>query len=294
MFLPACFGKSPVCERLLAAVWRKIVNFAHMISKSRIKFVRSLNLKKIRRAEDVFVAEGPKLVEELMGRYECVYMAATERYLAERTALGMGAAMLVPSVDSVTDEELRRISFQEAPQDVLAVFRQRHAEVSMTEVASSNLCLALDEVQNPGNLGTILRIADWFGIEHVFCSGGCADVYGPKTVQATMGALARVNVHYVDLAAQLHALQSSTAAAANGIPVYGTFLDGDDIYQKRLSQRGLIVMGNEGKGISPLLVPYVTEKLFVPNFPKSRETTESLNVAVATAVVCAEFRRQCS
>ena len=147
------------------------------------------------------------------------------------------------------------------------------------------MCLVLDDVQNPGNLGTIVRLADWFGIEHIFCSKGCADIYNPKTVQATMGGIARVQVHEADLPELLSRLDKD-------IPVYGTFLDGENMYGKELENRGLIVMGNEGKGVSKEVEAFVTERLYIPNYPEGRETSESLNVAIATAIVCAEFRRR--
>jgi TrmH family RNA methyltransferase len=184
-----------------------------------------------------------------------------------------------------TDEELRKISFQETPQDVLAVFLQSDDSVEIENVACDNLCIALDEVQNPGNLGTIMRVADWFGIEHIYCSTTCADVYNPKTVQATMGALSRVKVHYCDLNESLKKLSSD-------IPIYGTFLDGENIYTQELSPNGVIVMGNEGRGISYDIAKCVTKKILVPSYPHDRPTSESLNVAVATSVVCAEFRRR--
>lgn len=250
-----------------------------MISKNRIKYVRSLEMKKYRKAEGVFVAEGHKLVGDLLGAFELVYVAAVQEW-AERHA----DALRGVDMDVVTDDELRRISFQETPQQVLAIFRQPQYEVNASGVAKTQLCLALDDVQNPGNLGTIVRLADWFGIEHIFCSRGCADIFNPKTVQATMGGIARVQVHYVDLPQMLATLDA-------GIPVYGTFLDGETIYQKTLENRGLIVMGNEGKGVSPEVEAHVTERLYIPNYPAGRETSESLNVAIATAIVCAEFRR---
>lgn len=255
-----------------------------MISKNRIKYVRSLEMKKYRKAEGVFVAEGHKLVGDLLGVFECKYLAATSEWLSVHGAWIEQRKNRV-EVDEVTEEELRRVSFQEAPQQVLAVFRQPNYEVDVDEVVSRQLCLALDDVQNPGNLGTIVRLADWFGIEHIFCSKGCADIYNPKTVQATMGAMARVKVHYVDLPQMLHGL-------VEDIPVYGTFLDGDNMYQKELENRGVIVMGNEGKGVSKEVEAFVTERLYIPNYPVGRETSESLNVAIATAIVCAEFRRR--
>ena len=144
--------------------------------------------------------------------------------------------------------------------------------------------LALDTVQDPGNLGTIVRIADWFGIRDIVCSETCADIYNPKTVQATMGALARVRVHYTSLADFLRQIHPS--------PVYGTFLEGNDIYREELSGNGVIVMGNEGNGISEAIKPFVERKLYIPNYPPDTETSESLNVAIATAITCAEFRRR--
>ena len=183
----------------------------------------------------------------------------------------------------VTQEELIRASLQKTPQDVLAIFEQPSYEMQ-AEVISRSLCLALDDIQDPGNLGTIIRVADWFGIEHIFCSLGTVDVYNPKTIQATMGALARVKLHYCDL--------PSLIASLADIPVYGTFLDGDNMYEKELTSHGLIVMGNEGNGVSAEVGRLVNERLYIPNYPPQRETSESLNVAMATGIICAEFRRR--
>jgi TrmH family RNA methyltransferase len=183
----------------------------------------------------------------------------------------------------VTQEELTRASLQKAPQEVLAVFEQPTYDMDMS-AASRSLCLALDDVQDPGNMGTIIRLADWFGIEHIYCSQGTVDVYNPKTVQATMGALARVKLHYCHLPAFIGSLKD--------VPVYGTFLDGENMYGKELSAHGLIVMGNEGNGISDEVAQLVNERLYIPNYPPQRETSESLNVAIATSVICAEFRRR--
>ena len=256
-----------------------------MISKNRLKYVRSLEMKKYRKAEGVFVAEGHKLVGDLLDVFECKYLAATSEWLSANAAWVDRQRRSGVEVDEVTDEELKRASFQETPQQVLAVFKQLTYEVDVNEVARKQLCLVLDDVQNPGNLGTIVRLADWFGIEHIFCSKGCADIYNPKTVQATMGGIARVQVHEADLSELLSRLDKD-------IPVYGTFLDGENIYGKELENRGLIVMGNEGKGVSKEVAAFVTERLYIPNYPEGRETSESLNVAIATAIVCAEFRRR--
>ena len=152
------------------------------------------------------------------------------------------------------------------------------------EAVRSSLCLALDDVQDPGNLGTIIRLADWFGIEHIICSQNTVDVYNPKTIQATMGGIARVKVHYTSLPDFIRSLGDT--------PVFGTFLDGKNMYEQPLSANGLIVMGNEGNGIGKEVATLINRKLYIPNYPAGQETSESLNVAIATAVICAEFRRQ--
>lgn len=248
-----------------------------MLSKNKIKYIHSLELKKNRKEEHAFVAEGHKLVGDLLGHFPCKLLVATRAWL-ERNP-GMKADEII----EVTQEELTRASLQKAPQDVLAVFEQPTYEMDAS-VVSQNLCLALDDVQDPGNLGTIIRLADWFGIEHIFCSQGTVDVYNPKTIQATMGALARVKLHYCHL--------PSFIASLKDTPVYGTFLDGENMYGKNLSEHGLIVMGNEGNGISDEVGKLVNERLYIPNYPPQRETSESLNVAIATSVICAEFRRR--
>ncbi len=248
-----------------------------MLSKTKIKYIHSLELKKNRKEERVFVAEGPKNVKDLCGFFTCKLLIATKQWFERNITIKADETV------EVTDEELARASFLKHPQEVLAVFEQP-TYTADASVLSHSLCLALDDVQDPGNLGTIIRLADWFGIEHIFCSIGTADVYNPKTVQATMGALARVKVHYCDL------IQLITQAKS--IPIYGTFLDGQNLYKQELTSYGLIVMGNEGSGICPEIKKLVTHKLFIPNYPEGCDTSESLNVAIATAVICAEFRRR--
>lgn len=249
-----------------------------MLSKNKIKYIRSLERKKNRKEERVFVAEGRKLVGDLAGHFPCRLLIATSDWLETNRPV------TADEVIEVTPEELSRASFQKTPQEVLAVFVQPVYDVN-PEVIRHALCLALDDVQDPGNLGTIIRLADWFGMEHIFCSPGTADVYNPKTVQATMGALARVKVHYCSLPRLIESL-------TDDIPVYGTFLSGNILYTEPLSAHGLIVMGNEGNGISPEVEKLINRKLYIPNYPQGRETSESLNVAIATAVVCSEFRRR--
>ena len=248
-----------------------------MLSKNKIKYIRSLELKKNRKEERAFVAEGHKLVGDLLGHFSCKLLVATGSWLDIHPQVG------ADEVIEVTQEELTRASLQKTPQDVLAIFEQPEYPMN-PEVISQSLCLALDDVQDPGNLGTIIRVADWFGIEHIFCSLGTVDVYNPKTIQATMGALARVKLHYCNL--------PSMIASLGDVPVYGTFLDGKNIYGEDLGTYGLIVMGNEGKGVSQEVADMVNKRLYIPNYPPQRETSESLNVAMATGIVCAEFRRR--
>ena len=248
-----------------------------MLSKNKIKYIRSLELKKNRKEERAFVAEGHKLVGDLLGHFSCRLLVATRSWLDIHPQVG------ADEVIEVTQEELTRASLQKTPQDVLAIFEQPEYPMN-PEVISQSLCLALDDVQDPGNLGTIIRVADWFGIEHIFCSLGTVDVYNPKTIQATMGALARVKLHYCNL--------PSMIASLGDVPVYGTFLDGKNIYGEDLGTYGLIVMGNEGKGVSQEVADMVNKRLYIPNYPPQRETSESLNVAMATGIVCAEFRRR--
>lgn len=251
-----------------------------MISKAKIRYIRSLELKKHRMAEQLFVAEGPKVVEELLRVLPPKLLLATDSWTPIKTAFD------ADEVISVTNEELCKVSFLRTPQQVLGVFPMFNTgKVSISENIASELSLALDGVQDPGNLGTIIRIADWFGIRHIFCSPDTADVYNPKVVQATMGSLARVNVVYMGLETLLNELPQK-------FPVYGTLLDGESIYCQELSAVGIIVMGNEGNGISVPIRQKITRRLLVPNFPEDKPSAESLNVAVATAVVCAEFRRQ--
>lgn len=248
-----------------------------MLSKNKIKYIHSLELKKNRKKEGVFVAEGHKLVGDLLPHFHCRLILATTTWLEEH--LDIRADEII----EITPEELVKASLLKTPQEVLAIFEQPQYNYT-TDVIKDSLCLALDDIQDPGNLGTIIRLADWFGIEHIFCSQGTVDVYNSKVIQATMGALARVKVHYCNLPELISSLKD--------VPVYGTFLDGENIYNKPLSENGLIIMGNEGNGVSKEVSQLINNKLYIPNYPSGRTTSESLNVAIATAVVCAEFRRR--
>jgi len=249
-----------------------------MLSKNKIKLINSLSQKKFRDETGLFVAEGTKLVLDLVGSFRCSTLIVTADWLKNNPTV------TADELIEVSDNELHKISNQKSPQGVLAVFFKPVYELN-TYKLSQKLSLALDDVQDPGNLGTIIRIADWFGISDIFCSEHSADAFNTKTVQATMGALARVHVHTLDLAEFLQAIVVE-------MPIYGTFMDGDNIYNKTLSQCGVIVMGNEGNGISPEIEKIVTDRLLIPNYPLGQITSESLNVGVATALVCGEFRRR--
>ncbi|MDE7356099.1 MAG: RNA methyltransferase [Rikenellaceae bacterium] len=244
----------------------------NVITKSAVSRIRSLRDKRFRDQSGLFVAEGAKLVRDLIDggmEPESLYVCGDD---------DMG----VPAV-AVSAGDMARMSHLKTPSSVLAVMKKRPA---VFDCASwhDNLVIALDGVQDPGNLGTIIRAADWFGIEQIVCSPSTADLYNTKAVQATMGALCRVNVCYMPLEPLLE------RAAGEDVPVYGTFLDGDDIYSSPLTRGGVVVMGNEGQGISDSVGAAVTRRLLIPPFPAGRVTGESLNVGVATAIVCALFR----
>ena len=250
-----------------------------MLSKNLIKYIRSFQQKKQREAEGLFIAEGPKTVGDLLAAQRARLLVATAEWLATNKA---NAERVV----EVTEEELRRASLVQHPQQVLALFPiPQTATDHVHRMDENELVLALDGIQDPGNLGTIIRIADWFGIKHIYCSTDTADAYNPKVVQATMGSIARVYIYYINL-------RELIANRPEGMPVYGTLLDGDSLYAQRKENRGIIIMGNEGRGISPEMIPLLTHRLLIPPYPADRRTAESLNVATATAIVCAEFRRE--
>ena len=257
-----------------------------MISKSVIKLVHSLESKKNRRREGLFVAEGPKVVGDIMKRMRPALLIATGEWLEQHGGDFFNSDDISREcrVMEVTDDELRKVSFLTTPQHVLALFPIPEYSLPDADVLASRLSIALDGVQDPGNLGTIIRIADWFGITDIICSNDTADLYNPKVVQATMGSIARVNVTYTDLAGLVDRLSAS-------VPVYGTLLDGENIYEQSLSKNGIIVMGNEGKGISPQMRDRINRRLLIPSFTLG-DTAESLNVAIATAITCSEFRRR--
>ncbi len=242
------------------------------MTKNEIQLVRSLDDKRSREEAGLFVAEGEKLVMELMAsdfRVQRVYY----------TEGNFG-----PDAECVSPKEMGRISHLKTATDCLALVEipVRKLDPAMLR---GRLTLALDGVQNPGNMGTVIRLADWFGIRDILCSADCADCFNPKVVQATMGAITRVAVHYGDLGTMI-------AGTGDSLPVYGTFLEGENIYGAPLPAEGVIVLGSEGRGISPEIERLVGHKLFIPPYPPESHGAESLNVAVAAAIVCSEFRRR--
>lgn len=240
------------------------------LSASQIKFIRSLGQKKFREESGLFLAEGEKIVAEAMASdFKVVEVYRTEE-------IGAGC--------------MERISRLSSPSPVLAVIEQKKQNPdsyisSLVKSDPAPLCLALDGVRDPGNLGTILRLADWFGIDAVFASEDTVELYNPKVVQATMGAIFRKNVIYTHLPGIIQKFSGA------GLPVYGTFLDGDNLYHQKPIPKGLIVMGSESTGISNEVATLISHKLLIPPYPAEARTSESLNVAIATAIICAEFRR---
>ena len=258
-----------------------------MITRSQIQFYRSLGEKKEREASACFSAEGDKMVREALAlsgdsRYNVRQVFATREWLGQ---LGDLARYRGTDFMEVTRQELDRMSFQKTPNQVVAVIG-RKPEPPLPD-PSASLILGLDQVQDPGNVGTIIRIADWFGIGMVIGSPDSADFYSPKVVQATMGSIFRVRLYTGEPEAFIGTLPS-------GYPVYGTHLGGTNIYEERLSRNGLIMMGNESHGLRPGLVQQTTHRLRIPDFSIGSQPPESLNVSVAAAIVCSEFRRRAS
>ena len=287
------------------------------ISKAQVKFVRSLQLKKVRDAEGLFVAEGEKCVEELRRGFELVYYIQTaEKPLPNLPPKGQEVATLI-----ATPTEIEQMSSLKTPQGVIGVFK-KPVSPKDGQSGEAGLILVLDGIQDPGNLGTIIRTCDWFGVHEIVCSKDTADCYNPKVVQATMGALARVKVRYVDLVEWLEGIRNQES----GIRIYGTLLDGKNMYEvldrtlgtranevhaDRRAEAGVarqfsgavltnasslpnaIIMGNEGNGISAEVRKFITDPIYIPTYPnkETSDVVESLNVSIATAIVLAEFRR---
>jgi TrmH family RNA methyltransferase len=256
-----------------------------MLSKNKIKFINSIKKKKYREIHHCFFVEGEKMVDELLhSEIETTEIFATPDWLDQNKQIE--SIKNQTEIHEITETELKKISALSTPNKIFAIAKQPTYTYNLNTI-QSELSLFLDNINDPGNLGTIIRIADWFGIKHIFCSLESVDLYNPKVVQSTMGALFRVKVHYVDPIDFL-----SSANNLKDYMVYGTFLEGENIYNEQLSESGLIIMGSESHGISDDIKPHVDKKLFIPNYPKDRKTSESLNISVATSIICSEFRRR--
>jgi TrmH family RNA methyltransferase len=240
-----------------------------MISKSQVKYIQSLGQKKYRDQEQVFVAEGPRLVSDLLQSKNVVVtqLYAVSEWLADNATLLNGI-----QTSAVLDRELESMSQLKTPNRVIAIVKKfEHKE----PVVGGNISIVLDTIQDPGNLGTIIRIADWFGINQIICSSDSADMYNSKVVQATMGSIARVNVYYTDLTKWLEHQRE--------VRVYATMLEGKDVTKMSAIKEGLIIIGNEAKGIDERLVQFANEKITIPKKGKA----DSLNAAVAAGIVMA-------
>ncbi len=257
-----------------------------MISKQQIKNIIALHQKKIRRNEKLFIAEGEKSIKDLLSsEWEVELICATESVAIDFSEL------ISKSYDGelllVSEEDMNRISPLSTPQGILAVVKQREFSFEIEEM-KEELVLVLDDVQDPGNVGTILRVADWFGIKNVVCSPNTADCYNPKVVQASMGSLFRTSVYHLDLI-DLFELNKNTI----DLPVYGTMMQGENIFTAELKNSGFIVFGNESNGIHSDLLPFISNQITIPSFNSSATSgIDSLNVAIASGIVCAEFMRR--
>jgi TrmH family RNA methyltransferase len=243
-----------------------------MVSKNQIKLITSLQQKKFRQLHKLFIAEGVKVIQELLdSNFVLEHLYVTESIFE---------SLNNEFKTVITESELKKISCLSTPNNCLALFQIPNSEMP----SSSGLIVALDAVRDPGNLGTIIRLCDWFGVEQLWCNEQTVDLYNPKVVQATMGSLARVKLHYLDLEKEIQ---------KSNLPVFGTFMDGENIYQTKLPTEGILILGNEANGISSAIEKLVTSRLAIPRFGNLQKT-ESLNVATATAIFLSEFKRSAS
>lgn len=253
-----------------------------MIGKNRIKLIKSLEFKKYRTEHNLFLAEGNKLVSELIASdIETVLIYGTTDFLSGIHTLVRKSTEIIET----SHEEIRKASLLKNPQDALALCRIPVNCLSLADPAK-DWVLGLDDLQDPGNLGTIVRIADWFGIKDVVCSTGSVDIYNPKAVQATMGSICRVRVHYTSLP------EFARECNARSLFTGGTFMDGENLFSTEFSGNGLIIMGNEGHGVGREVAEVINHRMSIPSPGTGPSRAESLNVAAATALVCAEIRRK--
>jgi RNA methyltransferase, TrmH family len=258
-----------------------------MLSKNTIKFINSLKIKKYRQQHNAFIVEGEKSVAELLnGPFDVQAVYCLESWENRYQSL---LKSISSSVSIISEDELSRISDLSTPNQVLAVVAIPPAR-QLDPEDFENMVLVLDGIRDPGNMGTILRTADWFGIKNIACSLDCVDVYNTKTIQSTMGSFARVNVVYTDL-------NNLIKQVPDSIPVYGALLEGPLLTNKKFIKPGILIIGNESNGISPTLIPLITDPVFIPPYFHSGSLTyhaESLNASMANAIICYEIRKQLS
>ena len=253
-----------------------------MISKSTIKLIKSLAIKKYRIKEKLFLVEGDKnVLEVLHSKYIVTQLFATKTFITENLESLINAKQTVELIP----EEIKKASLLQNPQNCFAVCTLPSTP-ELPGKLKRNLSLYLDGIQDPGNLGTIIRICDWFGIDHLFCSPDTSDLYNPKVIQASMGSFCRVNVYYTPFE------PLGKLANDSKIPIYGAFLNGKNIYTEKLPNQALLVVGNEGKGIRGTVEEQITKKIMIPGLAHIKNSAESLNVSVATGIICGEFKRQ--
>nr|WP_321358146.1 RNA methyltransferase [uncultured Draconibacterium sp.] len=252
-----------------------------MIGKSTTKLINSLALKKYRSKENSFLIEGYKMVKEALDSdLKIKLLIVTDQFLS-RYPVSQNDAERIIETDA---KELKKVSLLQHPQNSLAVC-EIPEKPNFPNSLPEGLSIYLDGIQDPGNMGTIIRICDWYGIQHVFCSPDSVDLYNPKVIQASMGSFSRIKLHECDFERLAGLAQESET------PVFGAFMNGDNIYQKQLPKQAVLVMGNEGNGIRPDVEKLITDKLSIPNFSEHEIKAESLNVSVATAILCSEFKR---
>ncbi|MCF6242063.1 MAG: RNA methyltransferase [Bacteroidales bacterium] len=250
-----------------------------MISKAQIKLIQSLKSKKYRKKNGLFVVEGIKLVKDLLSSgFKPVHIFAVRDFINDFVRQNC-------PVDELSRSEMKKISFLTTPSETLALFKIPEYPIHST--FKDDFILVLDNVQDPGNLGTIIRVADWFGIKNIVCSENTADIYNPKVVQASMGSIARVKVHYTTLFNYL-----KEASNTYNFTLYGSFMKGESIYDRNFSDKKVLIMGNEGQGISKEIKSIIDEEIAIPPFFKENKGPESLNVAMATGIILSEIRRK--
>ena len=248
-----------------------------MISRNQVKYINSLKLGKFRNISRTFIAEGPKLFDEIIqSELEIESIFALKNFLDNNDSI-----LRNHEIYELTETELGKVSMLKTPNQVILVVKIPEFDIDWDDM-NKNLVLALHDIRDPGNMGTIIRTADWFGVRQIICSKECVDIYNPKVVQATMGSISRVRVHYLNLGEFLH-------QHSNEVTVFGAMLDGDNIYDETLPDNGIIMVGNESQGIPEGLSEYIQRKVSIPSGGSS---TESLNASIATAIILSEFRRQ--